>query len=189
MSVAYCLLGGDFRPLPTLFSHCFCFLDSLVLFPLVSEITPLKVDQFAWELRHHPNWPQCNFVLDGLQNGFKLGFHPQLLLKSATKNKPSAYQQPMVSDDYLAHEVSRGKVAGPFSSPPLFNLHISSFGVISIKGQPRKWCLIVDLSSPGSASVNDGIDSHKFTLHYSCGYDQVDPGALLSGFGFTPLSQ
>ena len=104
--------------------------------------------------------------MDGLRNGFKLGFQPALSLKSAKKNKPSAYQQPLVIDEYLAHEVSRGRVAGPFRSPPLPNLHISSFGVIPKKGQPGKWRLIVDLSSPGGASVNDGINAHEFTFHY-----------------------
>ena len=64
---------------------CFLFLVPL---PPVSEITPLKVDQFAWELRNHPNQQLCNFVLDGLRNGFKLGFQPALSLKSAKKNKP-----------------------------------------------------------------------------------------------------
>ena len=49
-----------------------------------------------------------SFVLDGLRNSFKLGFHPQLLLKSAPKNKPSAYQQPLAIDEYLAYEVSQG---------------------------------------------------------------------------------
>ena len=75
---------------------CFLFLVPL---PPVSEITPLKVDQFAWELRNHPNRQLCNFVLDGLRNGFKLGFQPALSLKSAKKNKPSAYQQPLVIDE------------------------------------------------------------------------------------------
>ena len=31
---------------------------------------------------------------------------------------------------------------------------------------PGKWRLIVDLSSPGGANVNDGIDPDEFTLHY-----------------------
>ena len=121
-------------------SYCMILLCFLFLVPLpaVSEITPLKVDQFAWELQNHPNRQLCNFVLDGLHNGFKLGFQPELSLKSAKKNKPSAYQQPLVIDKYLAHEVSRGRLAGPFKSPPLPNLHISSFGVIPKNGQPGK---------------------------------------------------
>ena len=34
------------------------------------------------------------------------------------------------------------------------------------RGQPGKWHLIVDLSSPGGAIVNDGIDPEEYTLHY-----------------------
>ena len=59
---------------------CFLFIVPL---PPVSEITPLRVDQFAWELRHHPSRQLCNFLLDGLLNSFKLGFQPALSQKSA----------------------------------------------------------------------------------------------------------
>ena len=126
--------------------------------PPVSAVTPLVAEQFAWELRFHPQQPQVDFVLDGIRHGFKLGFSPSQKLKSAKKNKPSATQHASVIDAYLANEVSLGRVAGPFNSPPPFpNLQISSFGVIPKKGQPGKWRLIVDLSSPWGASVNDGI--------------------------------
>lgn len=33
-------------------------------------------------------------------------------------------------------------------------------------GQLGKWRLIVDLCSPGGASVNDAINPDEFTLHY-----------------------
>lgn len=69
-------------------------------------------------------------------------------------------------DRYITNEVSLGRVAGPFPSPPLPNLHVSSFGVIPKKGQPGKWRLVVDLSSPFGSSVNDGINPDEFSLHY-----------------------
>ena len=79
-------------------------------------------------------------------------------------------------------------MAGPFSDPPIPNLHVSSFGVIPKRGQAGKWRLIVDLSSPRGASVNDGIDPESFTLQYI----RVDtiirmvaefgPGALMAKF-------
>ena len=46
------------------------------------------------------------------------------------------------------------------------NRHLSSFGVIPKRGQPGKWRLIVDLSSPRGFSVNDGIDKNEFSLQY-----------------------
>ena len=86
--------------------------------PPVSAVTPLVAEQFAWELRFHPQRPQVDFVLDGIRHGFKLGFSPSQKLKSAKKNKPSATQHASVIDAYLANEVSLGRVAGPFNSPP-----------------------------------------------------------------------
>ena len=146
------------------------------------------MEQFTWDLRRHPNPGHVAFLLDGLRNGFKLGFNQNQTLKSAKRNKPSAYEHPSVIDEYLANEVTLGRVAGPFHTPPFPFLHISSFGVIPKKGQPNKWRLIVDLSSPGGASVNDGIDPNEFTLHYIT-VDQVirmvsrfGKGALMAKF-------
>ena len=148
----------------------------------------MQAQQFSWELRLHPNRQKVDFVLDGIRHGFRLGFCSTQRLKPAKKNKPSADQHPSVIDEYLAHEVSRGRVAGPFDFPPLPNLQVSSFGVISKRGQVGKWRLIVDLSSPTGCSVNDGIDPEEFTLHYIT-VDQViqlvsqfGPGALMAKF-------
>ena len=129
-----------------------------------------------------------NYVLEGLEHGFRLGFQPARRLRVTKRNKPSAFQNPHVIDDYLANEVARSRVAGPFPSIPLPNLHISSFGVIPKKGQPAKWRLIVDLSSPRGSSVNDGIDPDEFSIHY-IKLNQIismvlkhGPGALMAKF-------
>lgn len=50
------------------------------------------------------------------------------------------------------------------------SIHISPIGVIPKKNKPGKWRLIVDLSSPACASVNDGI-SHELS---SMSYPSVD---------------
>ena len=105
-------------------------LTLLVRLPLVSAVTPLQAEQFALELRFYPDQQKVNFVLEGLCHGFHLGFSPSQKLKSAKKNKPSAAQHPSVVDQYLANEVSLGRVAGPFSAHPYMNLHVSNFGVI-----------------------------------------------------------
>ena len=126
------VLGGQLRPswgsnLLTLVSP-FLF-PLLVRLPPVSAVIPLLAEQFAWELQFHPHRQKVNFVLKGLRHGFHLGFSPSQQLKSVKKNKPSAAQHPSVVDQYLAHDVSLGRVAGPFSAPPYPNLHVSSFGL------------------------------------------------------------
>ena len=46
-------------------------------------------------------------------------------------------------------------------------VHCSPIGVIPKRHKPYKWRLIVDLSSPGGASVNDGIDKEMCSLSYT----------------------
>jgi len=170
------------------FAFVILLLIACPAFHPVSVVSPLNVSQFTRDLAGHPDQWAVTYVLEGLQHGFRLGFHPVRRLKPAKKNKPSAFQNPKVIDDYLAIEVARGRVAGPFPSPPLPNLQVSSFGVIPKKGQPGKWRLIVDLSSPHGSSVNDGIDPDEFSMHY-IHLDQIInmiakhwPGALMAKF-------
>ena len=80
-------------------------------------VSSLLVEQFSWELRNHPNPKLVAFIMDGLHNGFKLGFNHSQNLKSAKWNKPSAYKHPAVIDEYLANKVSLGRVAAPPPPP------------------------------------------------------------------------
>lgn len=82
----------------------------------------------------HLDKAKVNFVLQSIKEGLRLGCDKPVTLKSARKNKLLAYQHSGVIDVYLANEVRRGHVVGPFDSPPMQNLHISSFGVITKKG-------------------------------------------------------
>ena len=146
----------------------------------VSFVSPLQAHIFACELAGHPDQSAVRFVLDGLRNGFRLGFNWSRKLKSAKKSKPSANLHAEVVDQYLAHEVSLGRVLGPFLSPPSPDLHVSSFGVIPKWRQPGKWRLIVDLSSPGGLSVSGGINPKDFSLQYIM-VDQII--SMVSKFG------
>ena len=70
----------------------------------------------------------------------------------------SAYEHPQPVADYLAIELAAGHITGPFDPHELGEVTISRFGVIT-KANTGKWRLILDLSSPKDASVNDGIPS------------------------------
>lgn len=156
--------------------------------PPVSAVSPLRYLQFSHELAAHPDHHLVSYVLEGIRHGFRLGFDHSSPLSSAKRNKPSAFKNPDVIDNYLSNEVSLGRLAGPFSSPPFPNLHVSSFGVIPKRGQVGQWRLIVDLSSPTGASVNDGIDPDAYSLQYItldqviAAVSQLGPGALMAKF-------
>ena len=55
---------------------------------------------------------------------------------------------------------------GPLPQPGV-GLHVSRFGVIPKAHQSGKWRLIVDLSHPKGASINDGIDPSLCSLSYT----------------------
>ena len=86
------------------------------------------------------------------------------------------------NDENLSTELAKGRIVGPFSSPPLPYLHISRFGVIPKKHQPGKWCLILDLSSPDGHSVNDSIKKDPFMVQYMKIDDIID-GIMSLGRG------
>ena len=68
----------------------------------------------------------------------------------------------MVSE-YLAAECAEGKVLGPLDPKEWKEVMVSSIGAIP-KGSGG-WRLIVDLSSPKGASVNEGIDTALCSLN------------------------
>ena len=72
---------------------------------------------------------------------------------------PSAREQQKVVDDYLAEECCKGRVLGPLR---LDQVHPNRF----TKGTSGKWRLIVDMSFPTGASVNDGIKEALCSLTY-----------------------
>ena len=124
----------------------------------VPMVTPINADKLQAKLHSYPNQARASYVLSDIRSGFRLGFDAsRLTLKSASTNMHSSTLHPAVIDDYLHTELQKGRVAGPFSTPPWPNLHISWFGVIPKKNQPGKWHLILDLSSPAGSSMNDGI--------------------------------
>ena len=85
----------------------------------------------------------------------------------------SALQNPEPVDEYLAVELHAGRIVGPLNADQVKNAQISRLGVIPKAGQPNKWRLILDLSSPRGHSVNDGIDKELCSLKYASVEDAV----------------
>ena len=91
-------------------------------------------------------------------------------------------EHPSVIYAYPETEVSCGRVAGPFSAPPLSGLHVSRFGIIPKSNQPGKWQLILDLSSLEDHNVNSGIPKHPFSAQYVT-VDSFIDGIMAQGHG------
>ena len=78
----------------------------------------------------------------------------------------AAYDNPVVLDKYIMEELAHGRLVQV--QPPLsISIHISRMGVIPEKHQPGKWRLIVNLSTPTGASVNNFVDPGLCSLSYA----------------------
>lgn len=129
--------------------------------------SPLRAATWQDALLRHPDEQFRQFLVRGLREGFRLGYQAtRSRLHTAKRNMPSAYEHPEVIDAYLSSECLLGRVLGPFTQPPPCPLHINRFGVIPKRAQPGKWRLIVDLSFPDGASVNEGIPPDLCSLRY-----------------------
>ena len=106
------------------------------------------------------------YILDGIANGFRIGFKYDSSISSASTNHPSANDHPDVIKSSLQKEVSKGRLVGPLDPHQYPFIHISSLGAIPKKHSADKWRLILDLSHPEGRSINDGIDKHLCTLSY-----------------------
>ena len=145
--------------------------------------TPLIVPAWNQLLLHHQDRRLVQFFLQGVSEGFRIGFSsPLWKLRSARRNMPSALDHPEVVDQYLSIEVNERRVAGPFPSQACVG-HVSRFGIIPKSHQPNKWRLIFDLSHPKGHSVNDGIPKELCSISYITAIRkivQLGPQSLLA---------
>ena len=150
------------------------------------SVSPLTARLEAWRSRlaAHPDREFAEYILEGLQLGFRIGFDYSHPLVSSRRNMRSARLHPNVVEEYLYGECAEGRIIGPLAST--IGIHTSRFGVIPKGHTPGKWRLITDLSSPEGRSVNDGIDSTLCSLQYTS-VDRIarvaasfGPGSLLA---------
>ena len=80
----------------------------------------------------------------------------------------SAYENPQVISAYIESEIMKSRMVGTVIDADTANaIHTWPFGAIPKQHQPGKWRLIVNLSSPKSISVNDGINQQLCSLQYT----------------------
>ena len=129
--------------------------------------TPLVWRNWCQALEHHPDKAFQEYIITGLQEGFRIGFKGAECHRAKT-NMKSATDQPHVVSKYLEEECSLGRVIGPLAFEDFKDTHlmISRFGVIP-KGSTGKWRMILDLSFQEGSSVNDGIEAGLCSLHYA----------------------
>ena len=112
---------------------------------LSSVSTPLVTQKWAYALQNHPDQAYVNYILEGLEHGFRKGFNRNSRLNSAKSNMQSAILHPKVITEYLQKEIKLGRMIGPISEKSTVGslLHINRFGVIP-KGHNTAWKVVID---------------------------------------------
>ena len=156
---------------------------SFQLHPISSPLTA-RLTTWRSRLAAHPDREFANYIIEGLEGGFRIGFDDSHPLTPSRKNMQSATLHPEIVERYLYGELAEGRIIGPLSSAD--GIHTSRIGVIPKGHTPGKWRLITDLSSPEGTSVNDGIDPSLCSLQYTS-VDRIasvagrwGPGSLLA---------
>ena len=127
-------------------------------------------------------------VCDYLQFGFPLDFdRTKSVSDKERKNHKGALNYPNFINKYLEKETSARRIAGPFRKNPLsVPLIVSPMNTVP-KSCSDERRVIVDLSWPHGASVNDGISKNVYlgeliNLHYAS-VEQVCQMVMTAGRG------
>ena len=131
--------------------------------PLVNTCK-INVNKFAFLLQDHPDQSLVNYIIDGLTHGFDIGFRGELT-ETFPKNNQSALKNKDGVSKTIQKEVQRGHTAGPFPMPPFKKFHCSPIGA-SIK-KDKSVRLVMDLSQPTGAAINESISKDEFSANFS----------------------
>lgn len=127
--------------------------------------SPISLSALEPFLATHPDPRFAQYIHRGFQVGFRIGFaSPLSSLNNARRNHPSAYVHPNIITDHIETEIKTGRLIRATGSP---STHINPIGLVPKSGQPGKFRLITDLSSPHDHSVNDGIHQAICSLKYA----------------------
>ena len=139
--------------------------------PVLRICTPLKLDAWRQMLASYPDRAFAEFLLRGIQLGFRIGISPDFQCSPRPRNLKSALDHPTVVQAYLDREVQLGHMARlspkDMASVAPLGIQVSPCGVIPKRNRPDKWRLIVNLSALHGSSTNDAIDPDLSSIAYS----------------------
>ena len=105
-----------------------------------------------------------NYLVTGFREGFVIDYEGPLL-RPSLKNHPSFIKNIEIGRDKILQEVMKGRVLGPFKTPPFNNFVTSPLGLVP-KKEPGEYRMIHDLSYPRSNSVNAYIPRSASAVQY-----------------------
>jgi hypothetical protein len=99
------------------------------------------------------NPPITTFLVEGFTTGFKIPFTG----KEVSTNLKSAKENIDILQTKIDREITAGRVAGPFRTPPFGNFRVSPLGLVPKRSGTNAFRVVHHLYHPAGSSVNDGI--------------------------------
>jgi len=160
---------------------------------MITVQSSLRVDGFREGLRDCPDREWVQSILDGIENGERLGpleGHVQAAPKRCRNGKEARQREDDVRKAAMK-DVERGRKLGPFKEPPFEGFVCSPVNLIPKKGTDA-FRQIHNLSHPFAGdSVNSLVPDEEATMSYQSFEEFVDmvrragPGAELGKFDLT----
>ena len=146
-------------------------------------VTLLQAEAWRKGLAPHNDREWVAALVSGMQHEFRIGLREAPQCRTSTATTPSACEHAEVVDQYFQAQVSKGYMAGPFTSSECSGVVASSIAVIP-KKEPGKFHIIVDMSSPNKGIINDNIRKQHTHVAYS---SEEDAAHLMQHFGTNAL--
>lgn len=151
--------------------------QSKSILSLPTPIDPLTLEPLLAGYDNH----ETSKLLNGFREGFSLG-STGVMPARLCNNHPSVASHSKFVFSKISSEVSKGRVKGPYSKPPLNNFICSPLGVVP-KKTPNSFRIIHDLSYPKHAiSVNATIPRDNSAVILES-FDNVASLVLSAGRG------
>ena len=126
--------------------------------------SPVNIANLRKLLSDHPDRDLVAYVNNGFYNGFDLFYCGRV-----TSTLPNNLRSSMTFVESIlaaiSKELTRGHTSGPFDSPPFPVTHCSPLGAVEKSDSSVR--LILDLSQPRGASVNENIADEYCSVKYA----------------------
>lgn len=160
-------------------------------------IHPYNTDAFELLLGKHNLLEAYPDLVRNLREGFPIGPMPLLAVTNILKNHPSVRFHALAIDDYLADEVSSGRMDGPFSRDEVERIVRGPFQssplIVAVQtqapGEPDKIriCRNLSKSSQSILSVNSFIKTVHFPTRFDTAVRVAEVVSFPPRLGFSTL--
>ena len=133
--------------------------------------SPLDLEFWSRELADHPDRDLVDRLLSQIRDGISIGYQGNEFAHSSD-NWPSAYKYSDSVRSNILSNAAKGRLDGPFDTPPHPYFRISPLGAFP-KKRSSKIRVIHDLSWPPGQSINECINKHDYTFSCSTIADAV----------------